>query len=601
MALRWGQVKTWSSNSLSTYVGTVGSRRDTVLEQANALQARMSSFQGEGATAEALRRKMKTAHEALTTLADDLAEVQDAVNAAAGNVSDVESAVKKALSMASIGGCTISDDGTVSSHIPYGTDGTGAIDAVIQNVELLVLETMALADYADTTFQASLGSVGTDKSTSSASGKKTRMWSKSEQDKFRNMTPEERAKFWSEQSYEQKRYLADRYPELIGNADGVEAWARDRANRINLSEEKLKTEKLIQHLEAAQHRSPSTYLPGSIYDSGGYYDPAVYATLARAKTDLAAYKQIEATLANHITLEEYQHGKQGDPVSLLTLQDDGRRVKAAVAQGDVDHAKHIGTLVPGIGTTVEGGLDTYFRETGNLRQAAAAQGNMPLKDVATVAWLGYDAPGEAKFENIVDIATTKLAQEGSDRLAGFMTGMHASRQFGAGDAHMTLVGHSYGSTTSGMAATKVKPGVIDDLVMFGSPGMGTYDSNKLQVDEGHRWVSGVPNGDDVQGLGQFKIFGFGGLGKNPMDADSSFTHLSDDATGYKDYKPNETTSDLGTYFKDLGKRALRWVIGSRDTKLDPIPLPSFKNHGVYLEQGTETLQDIARVVAGTKK
>ena len=53
--------------------------------------------------------------------------------------------------------------------------------------------------------------------------------------------------------------------------------------------------------------------------------------------------------------------------------------------------------------------------------------------------------------------------------------------------------------------------------------------------------------------------------------------------------------------KAVGKRALRWMIGSHDTKLDPIPLPSFKNHGVYLEQGTETLQDIGRVVAGTKK
>lgn len=587
---------------MSAYIGTVGSRRDTVVKQADALQARVSAFQGEGATAEALRDKMKRAHEALTTLADDLAEVQDAVNAAAGNVSDVESAVKKALSMASIGGCTISDDGSVSSHIPYGTDGTGAIDAVIQNVKLLVLEAMALADYTDTSFHASLGSVGTDKSTSSASGTKTRMWSKEEQDKFRNMSPEERAKFWSEQSYEQKRYLADRYPELIGNADGVEAWARDRANRINLREQKLKTEKLIQHLEAAQHRPSSANLPGSYFDSNGYYDPATNAKLARAKTDLAAYNKIEDTLANHITLEEYQHGKQGDPVSLLTLQDDGRRVKAAVAQGDVDHAKHVATFVPGIGTTVDGKLETYFRETRNLRQAAAAQGNMSTRDVATIAWLGYDAPGGAENpSNWGDIASTKLAQAGSDRLAGFMTGMHASRQYGAGDAHMTLVGHSYGSTTSGMAATKVKPGVIDDLVMFGSPGMGTYDSNKLHVDEGHRWVSGVPNGDNVQGSGQFEIFGFGGLGKNPMDADSSFTHLSDDATGYKDYKPNETTSDLGTYLKALGKRALRWMIGSHDTKLDPIPLPSFENHGVYLEQGTETLQDIARVVAGTKK
>lgn len=48
------------------------------------------------------------------------------------------------------------------------------------------------------------------------------------------MSPEERAEYWSAQSDEQKRHLCDTYPELIGNADGVKAWARDRANRLNL-------------------------------------------------------------------------------------------------------------------------------------------------------------------------------------------------------------------------------------------------------------------------------------------------------------------------------------------------------------------------------
>ncbi len=64
MALTWGQVKTWTSSSFSGYVGTVGARRDTVVQQAASLQARMSSFQGEGKTAEALRKKMGKAHEA---------------------------------------------------------------------------------------------------------------------------------------------------------------------------------------------------------------------------------------------------------------------------------------------------------------------------------------------------------------------------------------------------------------------------------------------------------------------------------------------------------------------------------------------------------
>ncbi|WP_048711252.1 alpha/beta hydrolase, partial [Trueperella pyogenes] len=385
------------------------------------------------------------------------------------------------------------------------------------------------------------------------------------------------------------------YPQLIGNADGVEAWARDRANRINLREEKLKTEKLVQHLEAAMRDRVRYTYPGDVHDPTLYqHDGGLSAKLSRAKMDLEAYNKIESALGNAVSLEAYQHGEKGDPISLLTLQNDGRRVKAAVAQGDVDHAKHVATFVPGIGTTVEGQLHNYLRQTENLRQAAATQGNMSTSDVATVAWLGYDAPGEAKLENLGDITSPKLAQAGSDRLAGFMTGMHASRQYGAGDAHMTLVGHSYGSTTSGMAATKVKSGIIDDLVLFGSPGMGTYNSNDYHVDEAHRWVSGVPKGDSVQGLGGIlrRKIGRFGLGKNPMDADSGFTHLSDDATGYEGYDHNAPPSNPGNYALDTIGRLLT---GRRPS------LPSFTNHNIYLEQGTETLQDIARVVAGTKK
>lgn len=108
---------------------------------------------------------------------------------------------------------------------------------------------------------------------------------------------------------------------------------------------------------------------------------------------------------------------------------------------------------------------------------------------------------------------------------------------------MTLVGHSYGSTTSGMAATKVKHGVIDDLALCGSPGMGTYDANDYRVDRNHLWVSGVPKGDSVQGIGGAKIGPYGGLGKNPMDPDSGFTHLSGDATGYAKYNHDAPRSN----------------------------------------------------------
>ena len=568
MSLTWGQIQTWSSAGLSTYAGTIGARRDTVVKQADALQAHMTSFKGEGATADALRAKMGVAHKELTTLADDLLEIQEAVKVAMGDVSQVENAVKVALQQASTTHCTISADGIATCNSPGNSMSQYTRQSIEFSVNRLVGQAVDLANTADTTLNARLQTVGTPGSTAKSTSTQTHDLSDAEQKKFKKMTPEERAKYWSQQSEAQKQYLCDKYPDLIGNADGVEGWARDRANRNRLP--KLKQ-------EAKDNVSTYTELLKSPWidsNTRAYY----LSELDKAEKAVKAYDAVQEQLDKGISLEDYQHGTKGDPVSLLTLQNDGGRVKAAMGQGDVDHAKNVATFVPGIGTTVEGSMGDYMRQTKNLRSAAMAQGNLSARDVATVAWLGYDAPGKADLnqpQNIPGIISPFLAQSGSDRLAGFMNGMQASRDYGAGDAHMTLVGHSYGSSTSGMAATKVKYGVIDDLVLCGSPGMGTYDAKNYHVDQNHLWVSGVPKGDSVQGMGAIRGGIVGSLGKNPMDSDSGFTHLSDDATGSPKYNKDAPASKPFNF--------------------------NFDNHSIYLEDGTETLQDIGRVAAGVKR
>ena len=568
MSLTWGQIQTWSSTGLSTYAGKVGARRDSVVKQADALQARMSSFKGEGATADALRAKMGVAHKELTTLADDLLEIQEAVKVASGDVSQVESAVKVALQQASSTHCTISADGIATCNSPGNSMSQYTRQSTEASVNRLVGQAVDLANTADTTLNARLKTVGTPGSTAKSTSTQTHDLSDAEQKKFKKMTPEERAKYWSQQSEAQKRHLCDKYPDLIGNADGVEGWARDRANRNRLPGLKKEAE---DNVSTYTELLKSPWIDGN---TRAYY----LSELDKAETAVKAYAAVQEQLDKGISLEDYQHGKKGDPVSLLTLQNDGGRVKAAMGQGDVDHAKNVATFVPGIGTTVEGSMGDYMRQTKNLRSAAMAQGNLSASDVATVAWLGYDAPGKADLnqpQNIPGIISPFLAKAGSDRLAGFMNGMQASRDYGAGDAHMTLVGHSYGSSTSGMAATKVKYGVIDDLVLCGSPGMGTYDAKNYHIDQNHLWVSGVPKGDSVQGMGAIRGGIVGSLGKNPMDSDSGFSHLSDDATGSPKYNKDAPASKPFNF--------------------------NFDNHSIYLEDGTETLQDIGRVVAGVKR
>lgn len=92
-----------------------------------------------------------------------------------------------------------------------------------------------------------------------------------------------------------------------------------------------------------------------------------------------------------------------------------------------------------------------------------------------VEFFGYDAPPGA-----VEASSTVMANNGAPKLASFLNGIDAAREHGAGDAHITVAGHSYGSTTAGIAATLVNDGVIDDIVQFGSPGSGVQDVDKVR-------------------------------------------------------------------------------------------------------------------------
>lgn len=302
MSLTWAQVKTWRASDLDIYVGKVGVRLDVVDRQTEALQQLTLSFSGEGATADALRRAVGKARWQLRNYSDELGDLQVALRNALFEVAEVAEAIKQVEKVAAGYGCVISQDGKVAWRDATSVQSESYRHGADANLERMVARAIALADSADSALNQKLSSFGTAPGKEPTKPGQIRDLSQAEQERFKNMSPEERAEYWSAQSDEQKKIQ----------------------NKVD-----------------------------------------------RVKSDLAAYEKIRSTLANGISLEDYQHGKAGKPISLLTLQDDGRRVKAAVAQGDVDNAKHVSTFVPGIGTTVEGSLHKYIRQAGNLRQAAA--------------------------------------------------------------------------------------------------------------------------------------------------------------------------------------------------------------------------------------
>ncbi|MET4047755.1 uncharacterized protein YukE [Rhodococcus sp. UYP5] len=281
----------------------------------------------------------------------------------------------------------------------------------------------------------------------------------------------------------------------IGNSDGLPVTDRDHYNRIKLDDE----------LSRAEAR-----------------DPAVSDRLV----DLQA---VLDTIANN-----------PDRMLLLLDTQSGVQTHAAVAVGNPDTADHVSVTTPGLGTTVGGAIGAMTDEGEQIKLTAEKQlDNMPGhagETVSTVAWIGYDAPqldkedytSEESLGGLIQVSEEWNAQAAAPNLSQFYEGIDASNH--DGDPHLTAVGHSYGSLTTGLALQQTPAGIVDDVIVYGSPGLGTghdfVDSSldKLNIEPGHAYEM-TAHDDPVAHLNRF------GWSPGYM---SEFTHLDTDA---------ETTAD----------------------------------------------------------
>jgi Alpha/beta hydrolase len=180
---------------------------------------------------------------------------------------------------------------------------------------------------------------------------------------------------------------------------------------------------------------------------------------------------------------------------------DGRVVEVI---GDLATADRIAVLVPG----VDSRLDNFDRgNAGRQRRAPAwqarqlyrqVQADDPTARVAVIAWLGYDAPEGIGREAIRE----ERARVGATALTRFVAGLSAYRP----DAVVTLIGHSYGSVVTGLAAPRLSRNV-HDIVALGSPGMGV--SRAADLHTGARIWAGTARSDWTRELPGISLFGAG--------------------------------------------------------------------------------------------
>ena len=263
--------------------------------------------------------------------------------------------------------------------------------------------------------------------------------------------------WWAGLEQAQRTSLIAAVPGVVGNLEGVPYAERDLANRVSLAT-------TITTLE----RQEGVPVDGLV-------------TLATDTPRLAMLKNVARSLVP---------GTAGDDTarSLVSL-DTVFPGRAAIAIGDLDTAQDVSYLVPGmlftVGTTMQGWTDTaatLHSEQQFWTNTLATTSSAP-KSVATVAWMGYRTPG------ILNVAGMSLAREGAVHLEDALTGLRADR---AGDEpRLTVIAHSYGSTTSTIAFSSGKVSA-DSLVLVGSPGSVVPAAKELAVTPGQVFVGAAP-------------------------------------------------------------------------------------------------------------
>jgi len=109
------------------------------------------------------------------------------------------------------------------------------------------------------------------------------------------------------------------------------------------------------------------------------------------------------------------------------------------------------------------------------------------------------------------VISAAQAHEGSARLVGDVAGWRAA----AGtQQHVTVIGHSYGSTLVGFAGQQGL--AADDIAVVGSPGVGASSAGGLSAGRGHVWAGSAEHDPVVQAT-QGSWFTDNGSGVGPYD------------------------------------------------------------------------------------
>jgi hypothetical protein len=300
--------------------------------------------------------------------------------------------------------------------------------------------------------------------------------------------PKQVAAWWKSLTKEQQDELLRSKFQELGQLRGLPSGVLDQANRARISDDARRFGADRDRLDAAM-AARAAELGIDPTTSNGQTDllnDPRYASLMEQRQEAATKAENAAKAQHSVENAERIAGEKGwriSDVRVLSYDPYGPRGDGgmAIAYGDPDNAKNVAVCVPGTGSKLDNfGLD----QSANLRAQMGAQGN------ATIQWLGYDAPDWSPGQ----VGSPELAKEGGRNLVADVNGYRAAA---VGSQHITVIGHSYGSTTVGYAGLHGL--AADDIAFVGSPGVGASNVNQLSVGPGHVYAGATEHDPVVQG------------------------------------------------------------------------------------------------------
>jgi alpha/beta hydrolase family protein len=205
-------------------------------------------------------------------------------------------------------------------------------------------------------------------------------------------------------------------------------------------------------------------------------------------------------------------GAPWEGLGLHVLARDEPRGLMVLALGDVDTARHVAVLVPGMEfdhATVEDGTEARRGPLGWARALRSASRAATADTVAVVLWIG--GPTRVRGWGRLSGAAVRSA---AGALPGFVARLRPARP---APVHLTLLGHGLGAVATALAAPRLDLHHDDDLVLLAAPGARVGSAGELGTPA--RIWAGRAAADWVRFVPPVRV---GDLGHGPDPAAPSF-------------------------------------------------------------------------------